>query len=674
MPRPDHSPGLHADARLLVPVPQQHPERVRAARFGAINDLVFTSPFLVFVQGTAVTVIDASNPGAAPGSSSPNNSSITAGMPLWTVPVSSFGRPAGEQFLSVTALTDPDPTSLGKKVYILAAFQSATNAPTGFSLVKFDATTGGTTLVGQFTPPAPFSGPQAIGVQSVTLIPESTGDVTAFMWRRPRPRPIPEGKAPPLFDDRPELGPDAGVRRPRSRGVSVHQRRALVDPEDLADDRLPLRADGSQRLRDAARLRPPQSPATSGLRVFKGGTELPADGTATAFLGDTLSVQPTVAPSNAIMPISSWNVDWNFHAASEDAGAGVYPAEVSRLDRRRRSGGTVDLRRPVRSEAGGRRPDRQQLLNSVLNNGGFGGPDFTANPAPGSTKALSFALEACNSFTPCSNGPAVFTINWKVPTVRLRGSAIITGAAVQDGSDGQPLASGYKWYFGSNPAAPAGEALVQDTTGAGCNGSSSCAHAFPGPGTYNVWLTVPYANGYVTPDCAACTSVSNGLKVTVTDVVPAFLINNSTTAPTSAFLTQGSLRVDSQSQISTAATVTGYVYCLSPSVPRARRPSPSRRAWARFRFRRRELLALHRINFTKAGVSQPRADWTPAISGVSDPKAWPVNIQSQPPSLHLTPSRPVAASGARTSMPTSATRSRRLPGSGQPLTRTRPPA
>jgi hypothetical protein len=43
------------------------------------------------------------------------------------------------------------------------------------------------------------------------------------------------------------------------------------------------------------------------------------------------------------------------------------------------------------------------------------------------------------------------------------------------------------------------------------------------------------------------------------------------------------------------------------------------------------------INFTKAGVSQPRADWSPAVPGVSDQKAWPVNIQSQPPSLHLTP-------------------------------------
>ncbi len=617
---------------------------------GAINDLVFTSPYIVFIQGFSVTVMDASNPGAAPGSSNPNNPSITAGMPLWTVDVPAFGRPDGEQFLSVTALTDPDPTSLGKKVYILATFQSATNYPTGFSLVTFDTVTAEATLVGQFDPPAPFSGPQAIGVASVTLVPELTGDVSAFMWAKASAAALP---------------PNGMLRLYSMTALSWTPTPVFVDL-DLAG--YPFTNVGHSWVRKTSPTTaylyaptganafvmqlgcvPPQSPATSGLRVFSGGTELPADGTATAYLGDSLSVQPTVAPSNAIMPISSWNVDWNFHAASEDAGAGVYPRlrfpdSTAAGD----PGGPWTYVGPCDPKQGGDVPTGANCWNSVLNNGGFGGPDFTANPAPGSTKALSFALEACNSFTPCSNGPAVFTINWKVPVVRLRGSAVITGAAVQDGSDGHPTTSGYKWYFGSNPAAPAGEALVQDTTGAGCNGTSSCVHAFPGPGTYNVWLTVPYANGYVTPDCAACTSVANGLKVTVTGIVPAFVINNSTTAPTSAFLTQGSLRVDNQSQVSAEATVTGYVYCLSPAGTACTPAQPFTPGPGAIPLAQAGNFWLYiGINFTKAGVSQPRADWSPAVPGFSDPNAWPVNIQSQLPSLHLTPVSPCGGSGCQ---------------------------
>jgi PKD repeat protein len=379
------------------------------------------------------------------------------------------------------------------------------------------------------------------------------------------------------------------------------------------------------------------SKAAADMTVTNGATQL-ADG-ATVFLGDTIAITPTVSPSGASQAITSWGFDFDFHAgaAFDDNGASVTPR----------------LKVPDLSGSGTTPPDRVTLVGpcdpnvagtdpgsgvgcwaSVKANSVFAGgsPDFTGAELAGATKQLSFAFEASNSLG--SAGAKVFSLKWQVPAVRLLSSQVLLGNAISSGADGHPAPSGFKWYFGSTNTAPAGEQMIQDTS---CTGATCTHHLFPGKGTFNVWLTVPYANGYTTPDCAnPCLATGASLTVNVTDVVLAF------TAPALVPVKPSSFSVVNYSTVSQSVTKigNGYFYCVKRATQSCSdqdysdllangtgpilTPDPDLNYWLRIRF-----------NYTIAGITQPPAQWTPSAPGVSDNTAWPFTVSSQIPEIRF---------------------------------------
>ena len=113
-------------------------------------------------------------------------------------------------------------------------------------------------------------------------------------------------------------------------------------------------------------------------------------------------------------------------------------------------------------------------------------------PAAGTTAALKFAFEANNPSA--ARGRDVFSLNWKVPTARLKSAQVLSGVALDaTASDGHPSASGYKWYFGDSPIALALSACT----------AATCVPTLQATGSHYYWVTVPYSQiGYTTRDYA----------------------------------------------------------------------------------------------------------------------------------------------------------------------------
>lgn len=279
----------------------------------------------------------------------------------------------------------------------------------------------------------------------------------------------------------------------------------------------------------------------------------------TVFLGDKVTGTLGVVPSPTAQPVTGWNFDFDFHAGipSEDWGGSTFPRLRAPDDgvfgNPSAPPTSFTLVGPCDPNVGGASPaSGAGCWASVRTNGAFAGgtADFTGAEAAGFIRQLSVAFEVNNQYG--SNGPAIATLRWQVPAVRLASAQILTGNPVDaSGSDGHPAGAGYSWYFGSNPAAPAGEILARDT---GCTGLT-CAHAFPGNGTrnFNVWVKVPYANGYVSPDCpglpVSClpTVSQPALRIQVADIQPAFLVNGASAGPIGVVTSNPSITITNQS-------------------------------------------------------------------------------------------------------------------------------
>ncbi|MGE5717306.1 MAG: PKD domain-containing protein [Acidobacteriota bacterium] len=199
--------------------------------------------------------------------------------------------------------------------------------------------------------------------------------------------------------------------------------------------------------------------------------------------------------------------------------------------------------------------------NSVKNNAAFAGgtADFTGAESAGATKPLQFAFEANNALG--SAGASTFTLNWKVPQVRLVTTQVLSGVALDaTASDGHPSASGYKWYFGDSPSA-----LTLDPS---CT-AATCVPSLQATGTpHYYWVTVPYSQiGYSTPDCPGAPNCTSSLgSYYVTNFAPAFTVNGAATGPVTAVAGQ-SLTVSNSSQRGTTVTGAGgyyYSLCASP--------------------------------------------------------------------------------------------------------------
>ena len=124
--------------------------------------------------------------------------------------------------------------------------------------------------------------------------------------------------------------------------------------------------------------------------------------------------------------------------------------------------GAITLVGPCDPKNGGVRRDGRGLLGLGHRNASQGGPDFTGTEGPGAVKPLVVAFEANNANG--SNGPNLFTINWKRPTIGLVSSSILGGDSLVASYDGHPQSDDatfpWKWYLDGT--------LVSCTTGAAC--------------------------------------------------------------------------------------------------------------------------------------------------------------------------------------------------------------
>ncbi|MEO6325312.1 MAG: PKD domain-containing protein [Thermoanaerobaculia bacterium] len=293
------------------------------------------------------------------------------------------------------------------------------------------------------------------------------------------------------------------------------------------------------------------SPATADMIVQTDPGNVTLSDGANVFLGDKFKITPSVSPSPNTQPLIDWRFDYDFHASSsEDNGS------LPRIKFPDEQGGAtppslMSLVGPCDPSVSGTTASTGVgCWNSVTTNA-FPSSDFSRAVAAGDSKMLTLALEARNANG--SNGLRTFRLNFTVPRVKLKNSSFLSttsSTAVLDGSEGTPQTSGYKWYFGGDPLAPQGEILTQDTSCAG----AACNHTFAGKGNYNYFLSVPYANGYTSPDCANPCNQSLG-SVAITDVVLAF------TAPSSVQKANPTFTVTSQStQGAVTSCSTGLEY------------------------------------------------------------------------------------------------------------------
>ena len=290
---------------------------------------------------------------------------------------------------------------------------------------------------------------------------------------------------------------------------------------------------------------------------------------ASVFIGDAVRIYPRVTPPATTQPLTDWRFDYDYHAGSAAEADLVYP-RVKQPDLCKSCTGgastppaSLDLVGPC--DPRNTTPTAPNPATgagcwvSVTTNGLQGGPDFASATAPVAA-TLSFGLEARNALNGLNGAPTsgltTFSLVWNVPQPRVLSSSIFWGGALQDGSDGSPDTSSaaWEWYFA--PTAGAAN-LVRDL---GCTGST-CAHVFPGKGSFGYFLRVPYRGGYVTPDCTrangACTNALG--TIVVTDVSLAL------TAPSSVFRTEAVIPVASQSRKSAAVTGSfSYEICPSP--------------------------------------------------------------------------------------------------------------
>ncbi|HMA28278.1 MAG TPA: hypothetical protein VKS23_00315, partial [Thermoanaerobaculia bacterium] len=348
------------------------------------------------------------------------------------------------------------------------------------------------------------------------------------------------------------------------------------------------------------------------------------------FVGTKVRITPTAF---SLHPLTDWRFDYDWHTPAEDSGSfpSLKTPDLSYSVATPGPPAAISLYGPCDPRAGGVPSTGAGCWSSVTANG-----DFAASPTPGTTKSLTLALEASNDLGP--GNTKTFPLTWKVPAVRLVNPNILVGQSLQSGAEGAPLSTGYKWYFGTIPSS----LTLSSCTGATCTPPPP----FDAKGTYYYWLTVPYPTGYTSPDCGSpcvqslgsfsvtdvslgfsgvATTVVAGSSVTVTDgshVAPSatscspglqYSLCDASLGPCAAGTWQP-LSLLNSSQSSTPLGTGG-----AASVPVG---STAGTTWLRIRY-----------SYTTTGscTSPLTASWVPAVSGISDPSAWPIVVTPAPP-------------------------------------------
>lgn len=293
-----------------------------------------------------------------------------------------------------------------------------------------------------------------------------------------------------------------------------------------------------------------------------GGNETVSDD-GVVFVGDELRIRPTFAPTDAVQPVTDWRFDYAHHELDPgDAGAstpflpnpdvpftqGSYPSQLTLI-------GPCDPRQSgdqdVATGAG--------CWASIVAAGDFA----SADPAAGTTVRIPVAFEVRNALNGSGSDLAKHRIRWKVPRPFLKSASILSGESVEDASEGTPdrTNGAYRWYFASAPVGETGGDVL--TLKSGCTGPT-CNPGLTQRGTYRYWVSVPYRNGFRTPDCPglegeSCT-VPTAPTVAVTDVVLGFSV------PASGNVGASSLTIGSTSKQGSAATpcggTSGFTYDL----------------------------------------------------------------------------------------------------------------
>ena len=320
------------------------------------------------------------------------------------------------------------------------------------------------------------------------------------------------------------------------------------------------------------------TPAVAALSVeavpYAGGAATPVADGGSVFIGDQLRIKPAFSPTDAVQPLLYWRLDYDFHDGNAldsnpttyrlkqpdsafTAGA-AFPSQLTLI-------GPCD---PAQVPQGGSAPVPSSgagCWESVTTNADWtvpaGTPDFP--PATPGDKQLTIGFEVQNALNEGSSSLAKHRITWKVPRQFLRSTAILSGGALEDLSEGSPLTSGLNWYVSQVPVGQAGDDILtlQACTGTTCTPSPALVQ----PGNYRYWVTVPYRGGFRTAECPGLqgdqvTCSGDAAKiVSVTDVVL------SLTAPAQVLVGTSTTTVSSTSKKAALATAcpvstTGFSY------------------------------------------------------------------------------------------------------------------
>ncbi|MHB8799321.1 MAG: PKD domain-containing protein [Thermoanaerobaculia bacterium] len=308
------------------------------------------------------------------------------------------------------------------------------------------------------------------------------------------------------------------------------------------------------------------TPAEGTLAVEKvpaTGPALAVPDNGTVFVGDELRIRPSFSPSDTLQPVTDWRFDYAYHEGNAaDVGTvtpfivnpdvpfspGSFPSQLTLVGP---CDPSQDGDQNVAYGAG--------CWDSVLASGDFDTPD----PAAGTLVQIPLAFEIRNALNGNSSDLTKHRINWKVPKPLLKSASILSGEPVEDGSEGTPdrASNTYRWYFAAVPVGETGSDVLNlkaDCAGPVCN---------PGltqRGTYRYWVSVPYRNGFRTPDCpgldATTCIVPTAPTVAVTDVVLGFSV------PAGGNVGSQALTIDSTSKKGSAATpcagTSGFTYDL----------------------------------------------------------------------------------------------------------------
>ena len=508
--------------------------------------LAAAGTYLVYTTNAGdIQVIDASNPGPL--------GNIASGLPRTTIPASS-AMFAGHGLGAVKAAVDPANPS---KLWILVELQASAgeNSP---SYALFSVTESAGSFAAPVSSGPAFRVPASAGdlwtsAGSSSVLAEHNGTVYVLMWafrRQPSFQYVlyststdAWGAQSPATVTDPTFS--LGEMKTLSSGSTLYGYMASQNTAWI----LPMSC-SSPYAKSTALL--------SATNAVTGAVVNPGDA---VVYGETLTFAPQVLPiptpgQRSDLTGFRWNFDFDFHTGTfvEDAGAGTSPrlknADNDQFLNPPYPPASATLVGPCDPRNLGVPTTGAGCWASVTSNTAQGGPDFTGSEAAGALKPLVVGFEANN--TNGSNGPRLFTVNWKRPTIGLAVTQILGGDQLVATYDGHPRSDAthpWKWYFDGSFAAYC-------TTGSACTPVGSAVT----PGTHTYWVTVPYAQiGYSTPDYSGTPMGT----YTATSFVPLFAVNGTPTGPVTV-PSNGTITVVNSSKRASGTTGT-YQYCLVPS-------------------------------------------------------------------------------------------------------------